>query len=70
MTESSALEAAITFTELKLAPEIVQAVTELGYSVPTPIQKEAIPLAAKVVSSMLAGSDYAKLFADSLTDTL
>jgi len=50
MTEPSALEAAITFAELNLAPEIVAAVTELGYSVPTPIQKEAIPL-------VLAGRD-------------
>jgi superfamily II DNA/RNA helicase len=50
MTEPSALEAAITFAELNLAPEIVAAVTALGYSVPTPIQKEAIPL-------VLAGRD-------------
>ena len=50
MTEPSALEAAITFAELNLAPEIVAAVSELGYSVPTPIQKEAIPL-------VLAGRD-------------
>ena len=50
MTEPSALEAAITFAELKLAPELVRAVSELGYSVPTPIQKEAIPL-------VLAGRD-------------
>jgi superfamily II DNA/RNA helicase len=50
MTEPSALEAAITFAELNLAPEIVAAVTELGYSIPTPIQKEAIPL-------VLAGRD-------------
>jgi ATP-dependent RNA helicase RhlE len=33
------------FEELGLAPTLVRAVTELGYSVPTPIQRMAIPLA-------------------------
>jgi superfamily II DNA/RNA helicase len=50
MTESSALEAANTFEELNLAPELLSAVLELGYTVPTPIQREAIPL-------VLAGRD-------------
>ncbi len=50
MTESSALEAASTFEELNLAPEILEAVRELGYTTPTPIQKQAIPL-------VLAGRD-------------
>jgi superfamily II DNA/RNA helicase len=50
MTESSVLEAANTFEELKLAPELLSAVLELGYTVPTPIQREAIPL-------VLAGRD-------------
>jgi ATP-dependent RNA helicase RhlE len=35
----------MTFEQLGLAPELVQAVTELGYDVPTPIQRIAIPLA-------------------------
>jgi superfamily II DNA/RNA helicase len=50
MTEPSALEAAITFEELNLAPELISAVTAMGYTVPTPIQREAIPL-------VLAGRD-------------
>jgi ATP-dependent RNA helicase RhlE len=33
------------FEELGLAPELVRAVTELGYEEPTPIQRMAIPLA-------------------------
>ncbi len=32
------------FTQLRLHPELVQAVTELGYSAPTPIQTAMIPL--------------------------
>jgi superfamily II DNA/RNA helicase len=50
MTESSALEAANTFEELDLAPELLAAVHEIGYITPTPIQREAIPL-------VLAGRD-------------
>jgi len=50
MSEHAAIEAAITFAELNLAPEILAAIQELGYSTPTPIQKEAIPL-------VLAGRD-------------
>ncbi len=44
MSEHAALEAAITFDDLALAPEILIAIRELGYSTPTPIQREAIPL--------------------------
>ena len=44
MTESPALEAASSFADLDLSREILQAVTELGYITPTPIQKQAIPL--------------------------
>jgi hypothetical protein len=40
---------------------------EMKYCLP---KKEAIPLAARVVSSMLPGTDYAKAFADSLAATL
>ena len=40
----------MTFEELNLAPAIVQAVREQGYSTPTPIQAEAIP-------AVLAGRD-------------
>jgi ATP-dependent RNA helicase RhlE len=34
----------MSFSNLGLSPEIVRAVTELGYSSPTPIQKQAIPV--------------------------
>ncbi len=34
----------ISFLDLKLAPEILRAVTETGYTTPTPIQAQAIPL--------------------------
>ncbi len=50
MTQSSALEAANTFEELTLAPELIEAVKAMGYTTPTPIQREAIPL-------VLAGRD-------------
>jgi ATP-dependent RNA helicase DeaD len=40
----------VTFQTFGLRPELVQAVTELGYETPTPIQTGAIPL-------LLAGSD-------------
>ncbi len=40
----------VTFQTLGLRPELVQAVTELGYDIPTPIQAGVIPL-------LLAGRD-------------
>ncbi len=40
----------MNFEELKLAPAILQAVRELGYTAPTPIQAQAIP-------AVLAGHD-------------
>ena len=33
----------ITFTSLKLAPEILKALEESGYQSPTPIRAQAIP---------------------------
>jgi len=38
------------FTDLGLRPELLTALTELGYEEPTPIQREAIP-------PLLAGAD-------------
>ena len=38
------------FTQLDLHPELVKAVTELGYTEPTPIQSAVIPM-------MVAGQD-------------
>jgi ATP-dependent RNA helicase RhlE len=43
-------DAGLTFAELDLAPEVLQAVSDAGYTHPTPIQQQAIPLA-------LAGRD-------------
>jgi ATP-dependent RNA helicase RhlE len=40
----------MTFNELELAPELLRAVEEQGYEIPTPIQQQAIP-------SALAGQD-------------
>ena len=40
----------MNFEELNLAPAIMQAVRELGYDTPTPIQAQAIP-------AVLAGQD-------------
>ena len=39
-----ALEVATTFAELGLAPPLLRALDEMGYQIPTPIQKQAIPL--------------------------
>ncbi len=34
----------VSFADLKLAPEILKALTESGYTTPTPVQAQAIPL--------------------------
>jgi ATP-dependent RNA helicase DeaD len=34
----------MTFSELGLSPEILSAITDLGYTAPTPIQEKAIPV--------------------------
>src|SRR6476659_3129626 len=44
------IDAGLPFAELDLAPEVLQAVLDAGYTHPTPIQQQAIPLA-------LAGRD-------------
>ncbi len=38
-------EASLSFEELDLAPEVLHAVRDAGYTHPTPIQQQAIPLA-------------------------
>ena len=38
-------EVAVSFTDLKLAPQVLDAVRDAGYTHPTPIQYQAIPLA-------------------------
>jgi superfamily II DNA/RNA helicase len=49
-TESSATPATITFADFGLDPKIQKAVSEQGYSIPTPIQAQSIP-------HVLAGCD-------------
>src|SRR3981081_1439757 len=44
------IDAGLSFAELDLAPEVLQAVRDAGYTHPTPIMQQAIPLA-------LAGRD-------------
>src|SRR3954470_1707356 len=44
----------VSFAELELAPEVLDAVRDAGYTHPTPIQQQAIPLA-------LAGRDLIAL---------
>ena len=44
------MSSAPSFAELGLAPELLRAVTEAGYTTPTPIQQQAIPV-------VLAGRD-------------
>ena len=41
--ETAAPEATITFADLKLNPSILKAIEESGYTIPTPIQAQAIP---------------------------
>src|SRR5574344_1506794 len=55
MLENTTSEAALaapetTFADLGLAPELLRALNDLGYSKPTPIQAKAIPL-------VIAGQD-------------
>ena len=45
----------ISFAELNLAPEILKALTESGYTIPTPIQAQAIPLVLEG-SDLMAGA--------------
>jgi ATP-dependent RNA helicase RhlE len=45
MSEEMMIDAGVSFAELELAPEVLQAVHDAGYTHPTPIQQQAIPLA-------------------------
>ena len=44
ITETPDTDAPASFAELMLAPELLRAVAEAGYTAPTPIQSRAIPL--------------------------
>jgi ATP-dependent RNA helicase DeaD len=59
-------EAATSFEELSLRPELLRALSELGYEEPTPIQREAIPLLLKgrdVVGQAETGTGKTAAFA-------
>jgi ATP-dependent RNA helicase RhlE len=45
----------VSFADLKLAPQILKALTEAGYVTPTPIQEQAIPLALEG-NDLMAGA--------------
>jgi ATP-dependent RNA helicase RhlE len=45
MSEEKTIELGVSFAELDLAPEVLHAVLDAGYTHPTPIQQQAIPLA-------------------------
>src|SRR5512137_2064177 len=45
----------VSFADLKLAPEILKALTESGYVTPTPIQAQAIPVALEG-TDLMAGA--------------
>ena len=45
MSEEKTIETGVSFAELDLAPEVLHAVLDAGYTHPTPIQQQAIPLA-------------------------
>jgi ATP-dependent RNA helicase RhlE len=56
----------MTFAELGLPPELVRAVTEKGYTTPTPIQVQAIPVLLQgrdVVGSAQTGTGKTAAFA-------
>ena len=44
---SDTTESTMTFEQLGLAPELLEAVRDAGYEHPTPIQAQAIPLVLK-----------------------
>ena len=50
MTDDQSRDASSSFASLELRPELIQALSGLGYEEPTPIQREAIP-------PLLAGRD-------------
>jgi ATP-dependent RNA helicase RhlE len=47
MRMNETIEAPTTFGTLGLAPDVMRAVTDAGYEIPTPIQAQAIPLILK-----------------------
>ena len=43
-TTESPLAGPTTFAEIELHPQLLQAVIDTGYTIPTPIQAQAVPL--------------------------
>ena len=55
-----------TFAELGLAPDLIRALDELGYQIPTPIQEQVIPLAlqgADILGAAQTGTGKTAAFA-------
>lgn len=53
--ENNTLSTVSSFTDLNLAPEILKALTESGYTTPTPVQAQAIPIVLEG-SDLMAGA--------------
>ena len=68
-TETTAIQEPNGFVELGLAPELVQAVADLGYTQPTAVQKRAIPLALPTAGGAKDGqtTGYSDLMVSSQT---
>ena len=71
--EAAAARPEKTFAELELAPELLRAVAEAGYECPTPIQREAIPLAREgrdLIGLAQTGTGKSAAFALPILDRL
>src|SRR5215472_9586993 len=63
----------MNFNELGLSPELLQAITDTGYSTPTPIQEQAIPVVAQgrdVLGCAQTGTGKTASFALPMIDKL
>src|SRR5438046_8339326 len=61
------------FNELGLSPELLQAITDTGYTTPTPIQQQAIPVVASgrdVLGCAQTGTGKTASFALPMIDKL
>src|SRR3989338_939803 len=63
----------MNFEELRLAPPLLKAVQDLGFTVPTPVQHAAIPLllqGSDVIAQAQTGTGKTAAFALSILQTL